>query len=125
EAMDAKHVRVLSGTRMREDVPTATTGVRVIDADTVRDPAALRRGIDAVDLEAAWPRSRRTEPGDVIFCTSPRPAAIIDHDGMSVVAYPARILRCQPDSGLVPEVVARAINDLPARSPRWRAWSLP
>ncbi|WP_157075737.1 hypothetical protein [Janibacter anophelis] len=124
-AIRARELRVLAGTRIAEAVPQTDGGVRVIDAHTVQHPSPPRKGLDPLDLERSWPRARRTEPGDVIFCVSPHPAAIIDWDGLSVVASPARILRCAPGSGLVPEVVARAINALPARSPRWQAWSLP
>lgn len=124
-ALHSGHLRVLAGTRISMDVPTAAGGVRVITADDVQDPKAPRRGLDPIELEAAWPRTRRTEPGDVIFCVSPRPAAIVDEEGLSVVASPARILRCAPGSGLVPHAVAHSINDLPERSPRWRAWRVP
>lgn len=117
-------VRLLSGSRLPA-VPQASAGVRVIDADAVRDPRLPRRGLDPLELEAIAPRARRTEPDDVVFCVSPRPAAIVDDEGLSVVAYPARVLRCTPGGGLVPEAVARAINDLPSASPRWRAWRIP
>lgn len=119
------HLRSVSGTRIGVEVPVAEGGVRIITVDDVLDPSGPRRGLDPIDLEASWPRARRTEPGDVVFCTSPHPAAIVDREGLSVVASPARVLRCAPESGLVPEAVAGAINDLPERSPRWRAWRLP
>lgn len=118
-------LRALPGTRMAGEAPAADGGVRVIDAATVHDPSTPRRGLGPLELEASWPRARRTEPGDVIFCVSPRPAAIVDDEGLSVVASPARVLRCAPGSGLVPEAVTRAINGLPERSPRWRAWRVP
>lgn len=124
-AIQSKDLRVVPGTRIAVEVPVADGGVRVVDADAVLDRMAPRRGLDALELEVSAPRARRSEPGDVIFCVSPRPAAIVDHVGLSVVAAPARILRCAPGSGLVPEAVARAINALPERSPRWRAWHLP
>lgn len=124
-AVDAGDLRVIAGTRIPIDVPTDDGGVRIIAASDVLDQSRPRRGLDPLVLEASWPRARRTEPGDVVFCTSPRPAAIVDREGLSVVTSPARVLRCAPDSGLVPEAVARAINELPQRSPRWRAWRLP
>lgn len=124
-AVVSKDLRVLPGTRITGEVPATTGGVRVICTDDLRDPMAPRRGLDALELEETYPRARRTEPGDVVFCVSPRPAAIVDDEGLSVVASPARVLRCAPDSGLVPEAIARAINDLPVRSPRWRAWRIP
>ena len=124
EALRAGLASVHSGSRIGP-APRSATGVRVIDADAVTDPDQPRRGLDPLDLEAIAPRARRTEPGDVVFCVSPTPAAVVDQEGLSVVAYPARIIRCAPDKGLVPEAVAQAINDLPPRAPRWRAWRVP
>lgn len=124
-ALRSRDLRALPGTRLR-DVPTeAAGGVRVIRPEDVRDPMLPRRGIDPLELEERAPRARRTEPGDVVFCVSPRPAAIVDEEGLSVVVAPARVLRCAPGGGLVPEVVARAIADLPDDASRWRAWRLP
>ena len=117
-------LRVLPGSRI-EPAPSASTGVRVVEPDHVRDTAQPPRLVDPLDLEELAPRARRTEADDVVFCVSPRPAAIVDKDGLSVVASPARVLRCAPGSGLVPEAVAQAINALPPRSPRWRAWRMP
>ncbi|MGN7248930.1 hypothetical protein ACTHQ1_14525 [Janibacter anophelis] len=124
-AVDAGDLRVIAGTRIPIDGPADVGGVRIIAASDVLDPSTPRRGLDPLVLEASWPRARRSEPGDVVFCASPRPAAIVDREGLSVVASPARVLRCAPGSGLVPEAVARAINHLSDRSPRWRAWRLP
>lgn len=124
EAVRAGLAYVQGGSRL-DPAPQSSTGVRVIDADAVRDPTRPRRGLDPLDLEIVAPRARRTEPGDVVFCTSPRPAALVDDVGLSVVAYPARVLRCTRGGGLVPEAVAQAINDLPPRSPHWRAWRIP
>lgn len=125
EAEQLGLIRIRRGTRMDVDVPASTSGVRIIGAQDVRDPTAPRRGLDPIEVEQAWPRARRTEPGDVIFCTSPRPVAMVDHEGLSFVAYPARAIRCSPASGVVPEAVVRAINAQPVHSRRWRAWRIP
>lgn len=117
-------LRLLPGSRIPH-TPSATSGVRIIDPHDVEGAAQPPRLVDPLDLEELAPRARRTEAGDVVFCVSPRPAAIVDTDGLSVVASPARVLRCAPGSGLVPEAVAQAINALPSRSPRWRAWRIP
>lgn len=124
-ALQSGDLRARPGNRIIGEVPITEGGVRVIGAAELHDPTAPRRGLDPLELEASWPRARRTDPGDVVFCVSPRPAAVVDQEGLSVVASPARILRCTHCSGLVPEAVARAINDLPERSPRWRAWRVP
>lgn len=117
-------LRLLPGSRIPH-TPSATSGVRIIDPHDVQGAAQPPRLVDPLDLEELAPRARRTEAGDVVFCVSPSPAAIVDTDGLSVVASPARVLRCAPGSGLVPEAVAQAINALPPRSPRWRAWRIP
>lgn len=69
--------------------------------------------------------ARRTEPGDLVFCTSPEPAAVVDREGGSVVLAPARVLRCRHTTGLVPEALAAAINALPAGAREWRTWRMP
>ena len=117
-------LRLLPGSRVAR-APSAASGVRIIDHRDVQGKAQPPRLVDPLDLEELAPRARRTEAGDVVFCVSPRPAAIVDTSGLSVVATPARVLRCAPGSGLVPEAVAQAINALPPRSPRWRAWRIP
>lgn len=114
------------GTRMSAPTPTSSGGVRVLGVDDVvtcgESPAAW---IDPLTLEAAYPRARRTEPGDVVFVTSPRPAAIVDRDGLSVVRYPARVLHCADGFGVVPDVVAATINALPRAARAWRTWQIP
>jgi hypothetical protein len=79
-----------------------------------------------LDLAANYPASRLTQPGDVIFCTSPRPAAMVETQGGSAVVFPARVLRIDAGDpgGLVPEVVVADINELPAADKSWRQWRL-
>ena len=80
--------------------------------------------IDPLDLESQAPRARRCERGDIVFVTSPRPAAAVCRAGAAVVTFPARILRCR-DTRLIPEAIAATINALPAADKRWRGWQLP
>lgn len=83
-----------------------------------------RRAVDRLELAATCPASRLTEPGDVVFTSSPRPAAMVDADGLSVVAYPAQVLRVRArDVGLVPEMIAAEINRAEPGS-RWRDWQV-
>ena len=51
------------------------------------------RRVDTLDLRLFYPAARFTEPGDVVFCTTPRVAAWVDHEGGSVVPAPPRIVR--------------------------------
>lgn len=117
-------VRLLPGARL-DPAEMAPGTVRVIQARDVLEhdlSAAVR--VDALDLEGQHARVRRTEPGDVVVVTAPRPSAVVDRDGLSVVAYPARVLRCHGEWAN-PHLVARAINDLPERARSWRGWLVP
>lgn len=66
--------------------------------DVIGVPEVLgqaRRGdrrIDRVVL-AGLHRAHLTEPCDVVVTTAPRLAVLVDHDGMSVVEFPAKVLR--------------------------------
>ena len=66
------------------------------------------RTVDRAVLAEKYPRARLTEPGDVIVTMSPRFGVHVDHDGFSVVEFPARILRIpeQERQQLPPRVLA-------------------
>lgn len=125
DVLAARDATIGHGARIDADLVTGQGSARVLDVDALTDPGAARRGADPIEVEARHPAARRTEPGDVVFCTAPRPAAVVDRDGFSFVAYPARILRCRPASGLVPEAVAAAINSQPETARDWRGWPIP
>ena len=125
-----RNLRYLPGNRIEPDDlldGAAASGIRVIGPDEVRGVVALgARVVDRLRFASAYPAGRLTEPGDVVFCTSPQPAAMVDRDGTSVVTHPARILRIDrsdPD-GLVSDVLAADINALPPRDKQWRRWNL-
>ncbi|MBK8460150.1 MAG: hypothetical protein IPL43_08150 [Micropruina sp.] len=127
ELIAHRRVRLIAGTRLADDLPHEDGTVRVLTvADLDTPERASGRRVDPLELAARHPGARRTEPGDVVFTTSPRPRAVVDRDGLSVVAAPARILRRAPaDRALDPDAVAAAINAAPpgARDPR--AWPIP
>ncbi|KHL15697.1 hypothetical protein CLV56_3536 [Mumia flava] len=128
DALDGRHLRVVPGTRLaEEDLGGVGGGLRVIGPDEVmgvRRPGV--RAIAALVLAASYPSAGLTEPGDVIFCTAPRPAAIVDDEGSSVVMAPARVLRVDPadPAGLHAEIVAVDINEQPPSARAWRQWRL-
>ncbi|MEB0286776.1 hypothetical protein QN345_00140 [Cryobacterium sp. 10I1] len=106
---------------------TRSTGIRVIGLAEVRGEAAVGdRRIDPLLFATDYPAGRVTEPGDVIFCTAPTPAAIVDENGTSAVLFPARILRINPGNpnGLLSAVLAADIAALAAGDRRWRRWPL-
>ena len=108
--------RVLSGTRIGDDQFDAA-GFRVFGAEL---DAGTPRFVDRVRFAVEFPSARLTEPGDVVFVGGERPRAIVDAEGSSVVATPARVLRLA-DRSLVPEVVAADIAAVRIRLP-WRRW---
>ncbi|HEY8788263.1 MAG TPA: hypothetical protein VIM10_03880 [Actinopolymorphaceae bacterium] len=127
DLLDAGSLRAISGNRLDESHVGTGDGWPVIGiAELVGEAHAGARTIDRLLLSGMYGASRLTEPGDVVFCTSPRPAAIVDHQGSSVVAYPARVLRIDSGDpgGLVAAVVAADINALPATARQWRVWQL-
>ena len=127
ELITQRRIRLIAGTRLADDLPHEDGTVRVLTvADLDTPERAAGRRVDPLELAARHPAARRTEPGDVVFTTSPRPRAVVDRDGLSVVAAPARILRCAPkDRALVPDAVAAAINAAPAGARDPRAWPIP
>lgn len=121
--------RVIKGLRIPPAVWEAGPGgIGVIGPDEIRGDARVgARSVDLVALVEWAPRSRLTEPGDVVFVTTTtRPAAIIDAVGGNVVQAPARILRClDPAHGcrrILPETAVRDIRE--SRGSDTRAWRL-
>lgn len=105
----------------------AAAGIRVIGPAEIRGELPLgSRSIDRLRFAVDYPAGRITEPGDVIFCTSPTPRAIVDTEGTSVVSFPARILRLNnsDSSTLIADIVAADINALAPQHKRWRSWML-
>lgn len=124
--VDDKRVCRVSGTRMAEVTASPSGGVRILGAEDVftrGETAAVY--VDPLALESAYTLARRTEPGDVVFVLSPRPAAIVDREGLSVVRFPAMVLRCAEGSGVWPEVLAATINAQRDAARSWRAWIVP
>ncbi|MGI8335258.1 hypothetical protein ACRYCC_35360 [Actinomadura scrupuli] len=76
-----------------------------------RTPLGARR-IDRIAFETSYPKAQRSLPGDVIITAVPEPAAVIDHDGYSVVEFPARILRVteRGKEQFTPRVLAALLN---------------
>jgi hypothetical protein len=123
-ALERRLITLRSGLRLDEADVSSPTGVRVVGPRELSDGfRRSERRIESLVLAAKYPSSRLTEPGDVVFCTAPRPLAWVDRDGASVAVFPARVLRCT-DRHLVPPVVAEDINAQPRHAKAWRAWTL-
>ena len=131
QLISAGYLRYIPGNRLDpHDIHHGTAdaaGIRIIGPAEVLGVHPLgHRRIDRLRFAAEYPVGRVTEPGDVVFCTTPRPAAIVDTEGTSVVAYPARILRINPSdpNGLLAEVVAADVTSLTSTYKQWRRWIL-
>ena len=89
----ARRLVIRPGTRLR-GVPVAQDGHH----DVLGVPEVLGRAdrgerrIDRIVL-AGLPRARLTEPGDVVVTTTPEFAVLVDHTGLAVVEFPAKVLR--------------------------------
>ncbi|QGH69039.1 hypothetical protein [Pseudactinotalea sp. HY158] len=126
ELIDRRALRRLPGNRI-EGLARPATGasgeVRVIGPAEVTGEGGPR-AVDRMELIARHPGSRLTEPGDVVFTSAPRPAAIVDRAGLSLVAYPAQVLRVRDHAvGLVPALIAADIRRA-ERGTRRRDWAL-
>ena len=127
ELLTAGNLKYVKGIRLQETDLNRQAGSTILGREELMDPHdAKPRFITLLDFAAKCPAGRLTEPGDVVFCTSPRPAAMVDGEGGAVVVFPARILRIDrgDPGGLVSEVVAADISGRPAADKSWRNWRL-
>lgn len=121
-----RHLRVVPGTRLAPDEYSAT-GLAVVSADDLdRTRTIGERRVDPLVFAERHPSARLTQPGDVVFRTSPTAKAWVDTEGAKVVAHPARVLRIDAadSGGLVPELVAADIDRAHAGAGSWRRWML-
>ncbi len=120
ELVDSKAVRLQNGSRFAPEDLDAGGSIRVLTVDG-RD---FSWSIDPLVAADRYPHAVRTEPGDVVFSTSP-PRAVVDEEGGSRVASPSRILRVDPErAGIGPRALAAAITQLAASS-EWKTWPVP
>ena len=128
----ARRLKVVAGIRLAPrlvaDGPDAA-GHPVVGAPEVVGGAPVgSRRVDLLAFAAAHPNAQLTAPGDVVFTTSPSPAAWVDADGGSVVEFPARVLRVV-DTGhaalpqrILPRVLAADLAAMPGK--QWRSASV-
>ncbi|MGL4340242.1 MAG: hypothetical protein ACRCSP_07460 [Rhodoglobus sp.] len=123
-ALSQGHLRYRAGTRLKPSELTGG-GARVLGIPELLAVGSPSRYVDRLEFAAAHPTARLTEPGDIIFATAPRPLAMVDDRGLSVVQYPARILRIGRGNpgGLVAAAVADDIHRSSGVGP-WRRWLL-
>lgn len=120
ELVAAGETRVIAGRRVAPS-DLGDGSVRVIGAPEVRGDSGAPRTVDALVAHGRY-SSGLTEPGDVVVVTRPRPQALVDLDGGSLVAYPARIVRLRTGS---PHAVAAIVNALPDDATALESWPVP
>jgi hypothetical protein len=121
ELKDLAQVQVKRGNRIDAAHANPAGSVAVLSANGVSEGVTL----DPFDVPKLYPRAARTEPGDVVFVERPRPMALVDVHGGSLVAAPSKILRLSPTAGIGPHAVTAIINRLPAEASEWQAWGVP
>lgn len=127
ELIAAGNLKYIKGNRLDDADLAPSGGTRVLGPAELFDPhGRKRRHVSLLDFAASNPSGRLTEPGDVVFCTTPKPAAMVDVKGGSAVVFPARVLRIDAGDpgGLVADVVAADINNLSTADKTWRQWRL-
>lgn len=119
ELCDEKLLITKRGTRIQVAHGSADGTVAVLPAESVGGIM-----LDPIDAEQHYPRAVRTEPGDVVFCETPRPRAWVDSRGGAMVASPARILRLTKKAEFGPRLLAAVVNHAAAGS-EWKTWAVP
>ncbi|WP_243742520.1 SAM-dependent methyltransferase [Actinorugispora endophytica] len=78
---------------------------------TGRAPVGARR-IDRLVLAAHYEHAALTEPGDIVYTLAPELGIRVGHDGLGVAAFPARVLRVNPDAErpIPPRVLAALLG---------------
>jgi hypothetical protein len=126
-ALAAGSLQVIAGNRLDPADLHGGSGARVIGPAELAGSSPLgERQVDRLRFGASYDAGRYTEAGDVVFCTSPRVAAMVDEHGGSVVVSPARVLRVDRHQaqGLLPRVLAADINSVVPQAKQWRLWRL-
>lgn len=127
DAVRRKHCRILPGNRMDPADLNASSGAAVIgSAELLAQLPLDQRRVDRLTFGASYPAGRYTDPGDIVFCTSPRVSAMVDAHGGSVVVAPARVLRIDTSNpgGLLPHLLAADIRSVDPGAKRWTLWGL-
>lgn len=109
----ARRVTKLKGNRLQPQHVGSEGHHVVLGPEEVcgNQPVGSRR-IDRIILFAAYESAQLTEPGDIVYTMAPRFSLMIDYEGFSVVAFPARILRvnAEADHPITSRVLAALLD---------------
>jgi Type I restriction-modification system methyltransferase subunit len=97
--LQERRLRRLPGHRIAPEHLTPDGDHPVLTPEEVIGAAPVGgRRIDRLVFAAEYEYGKLTQPGDVVVTAAPEFGAYVDEDGLSVVAYPARILRVRPEA---------------------------
>ena len=123
DLLEEKRVRYVQGNRLHDGEADSGHGTPILGVPELLGEVPLNsRRVDLLTFSTLHENGRLTEPGDVVFCTGPRAAAVVDTEGSAVVDYPARILRINRADGLLPEMLAADINAQAGNRGPWKRW---
>ncbi|MBM7172234.1 hypothetical protein JQK87_28340 [Streptomyces sp. G44] len=118
-----KRLRKVNGHRIAAEHLTAQGHYAVIGVEEVAGvrPVGSRR-IDRDVFIGGYEHAAFTEPGDIVVTANPSFGAYVDEEGLSVVAFPARILRIRQDAErpLRPRALAALLRAAAAENRRTR-----
>ncbi|MEV5498685.1 hypothetical protein AB0M50_25125 [Nonomuraea fuscirosea] len=94
-----RRIRKIPGHRVKDEHLSSDGDLVVITPEEVlgRVPLGEHR-IDLLAFTQSFERGALTRPGDIVITANPELGALVDSEGSSVVAFPARILRARPDA---------------------------
>ncbi|MGW4632395.1 hypothetical protein [Nocardia sp. NPDC004415] len=118
-----RRLRRLPGHRIAAEHITTDGHYPVLTSAEVTGAAPVGgRRIDRSVLLTVYQHAEFTEPGDIVVTANPSFGAHVDEEGLSVVAYPARILRarqdCDPGRPVRPRVLAALLRSAAAEHGR-------
>jgi hypothetical protein len=112
--ISGKRVSIRPGARIAVQDITTSGNHQVLGApEVLSETAPGARRIDRQVLVTKYVRAQFTEPGDLIVTTHPAFGVLVDHDGFSIVDFPARVLRCrrrEAAATLTPQVLAALLR---------------
>ncbi|WP_405802594.1 hypothetical protein OG291_27550 [Streptomyces halstedii] len=116
-----RRLRRLPGHRIASEHLTVDGHYPVLTPDEITGfGAGGARRIDRGVLLTAYEHAEFTQPGDVVVTATPSFGACVDEEGLSVVGFPARVLRVRPDAErpVRPRVLAALLRAAAAENAR-------